>query len=277
LQSGTALTRQQIRDAWPGQLGPRIEIWAGKLTRRPKFSFFDAVDGRGTRDDEDNASDNFVKQRTTCAQLCTLLLTRQGNPWAFPSVKAADLDALYHEYTQFDPANAVFDALEDIFADLDNIVQKIASKTTGRRKISKASLFALAMFLQDMRRAPLFRLTSDAKSKLANHAAEPGFDPRRGNSGGVIRDYYNTWRDKILPASIGIHLDSKRLFDEDDKASIWSIANGLCALCSKELSREEAEFDHFPIPYRDGGLTKPANGRAVHQQCHPRGRPPDDD
>src|ERR1017187_3999460 len=28
LQSGTALTRQQIRDAWPGQLGPRIEALA---------------------------------------------------------------------------------------------------------------------------------------------------------------------------------------------------------------------------------------------------------
>lgn len=38
LQSGTALTRQQIRDAWPGALGPRVEVWAGKLSgSRHKF------------------------------------------------------------------------------------------------------------------------------------------------------------------------------------------------------------------------------------------------
>ncbi len=30
LQSGTALTRQQVRDAWPGNIGPFIEMIAGK-------------------------------------------------------------------------------------------------------------------------------------------------------------------------------------------------------------------------------------------------------
>lgn len=33
LQSGTALSRQQIRDAWPGNLGPFIEGLAGKLDK----------------------------------------------------------------------------------------------------------------------------------------------------------------------------------------------------------------------------------------------------
>jgi hypothetical protein len=272
LQSGTALTRQQIRDAWPGQLGPKVETWAGKLSRRPKYSFFDAVDGRGTRDDEDDATDPYVKQRTTCAQLCALLLTRQGNPWAYPSIKAADLDALYHEYTQIDSSNGVFDALEGIFSDLDDVIRKIAEKTSGRRKISKSSLFALAMFLQDMRRSPLFKLTSDARAKLADHAAEPGVESRRGNSGGVIKEYYERWRDQI-PTAIGVHLDPKRLFDDADRQVIWSRCDGICAICTKELSRDEAEYDHFPIPHRDGGRTIPDNGRPVHRQCHPRGRP----
>jgi hypothetical protein len=102
LQSGTALTRQQIRDAWPGELGPRVERWAGKLSKNPKYLFFNAVDGRGTRDDEDDTTDTYVKHRTTCAQLCALLLGRARNPFAAPSIKAGDLDALYHEHTQGD-------------------------------------------------------------------------------------------------------------------------------------------------------------------------------
>jgi len=277
LQSGTALTRQQIRDAWPGQLGPRVEVWAGKLSRRPKYNFFDAVDGRGTRDDEDDASDQYVKQRTTCAQLCALLLTRQGNPWAFPSIKASDIDALYHEYTQVDPSNNVFDALEVIFDDLDDVIRKIAAKTTGRRKVSKSSLFALAMFLQDMRRSPLFKLNGEAKSKLAEHTAEPGVESRRGNSGGVIKEYYERWREQLPPTAIGVQLDPKRIFDDADKQLIWTKAAGVCVICTKELSRDEAEFDHFPTPHRDGGRTVPENGRAVHKQCHPRGRPPLDE
>jgi len=47
LQSGTALTRQQIRDAWPGNLGPFIESIAGKLDRHPSEKLFEIVDRRG--------------------------------------------------------------------------------------------------------------------------------------------------------------------------------------------------------------------------------------
>jgi len=274
LQSGTALTRQQVRDAWPGQLGPQIELWAGKLKRRPKYSFYDAVDVRGTRDDEDDASDPYVKQRTTCAQLCALLLARQGNPWAFPSVKASDIDAVYHEYTQVDATGNVFDSLELIFGELEGIIQKIATKSAGRRKVSKASLFALAMFVQDMRRSSLFKLNDEAKVKLAEHTAEPSVDSYRGNTGGVISQYYDKWRAKLPPDAVGVQLDPKRLFDEADKKIIWNKALGICVLCNNGLTRDEAEFDHFPTPHRDGGKTIPDNGRAVHKHCHPRGRPP---
>jgi hypothetical protein len=273
LQSGTALTRQQVRDAWPGQLGPRIEIWAGKLKRFPKYSFYDAVDGRGTRDDEDDASDPYVKQRTTCAQLCALLLARQGNPWAFPSLKASDIDALYHEYTQVDASGTVFHSLELILDEVDDIIRRIATKSSGRRKVSKASLFALAMFLQDRLRSPLFKLKDEARAKLAEHTSEPGVDSYRGNTGGVISQYYENWRDKLPPDAIGVQLDPKRLFDDADKTIIWDEAAGICAICDKELMRDDAEFDHFPTPHRDGGKTIPDNGRAVHRHCHPRGRP----
>ena len=273
LQSGTALTRQQIRDAWPGEIGPRVERWAGKLSKHPKYSFFNAVDGRGTRDDEDDSNDSYVKHRTTCAQLCTLLLGRAENPFVAPSIKAADLDALYHRYTRTEPKNNPLENIEGIFDEIQDIVERIELKSHGRRKVPKITLFALAMFLQDAHRSTQFKLTTEAKSKLAYEITEPKVEQNsRASSGGVIRDYYERWR-AAIPQGIGIELDAKRLFDEVDSRLISDRQAGLCANCHERVLEEDAEYDHFPVPYRDGGRTVPENGRLVHGACHPRGRP----
>ena len=273
LQSGTALTRQQIRDAWPGELGPRVERWAGKLSRQPKYQFLNSVDGRGTRDDEDDSNDRYVKHRTTCAQLCALLLGRASNPFAAPSIKAADLDALYHEHTQVDPANSPLEDLEKIFVAMDDVVGRIAAKPKGRRKVAKATMFALAMFLQDASRSNNFRLTTDAKFKLAKEVSEPSITQNsRASSGGVIKRYYEEWRES-LPAGIGVNLDPKRTFDDKQKSEIRHRQSGECAICNDNVNAEDQEFDHYPIPWRDGGPTKVENGRLVHRDCHPRGRP----
>jgi len=47
----------------------------------------------------------------------------------------------------------------------------------------------------------------------------------------------------------------------------------ICAMCRKELSLQDAEGDHYPIAWRDGGRTVIENGRMVHSTCHLRGRP----
>ena len=276
LQSGTALTRQQIRDAWPGELGPRVELWAGKLSKHPKYDFFNAVDGRGTRDDEDDTNDLFVKHRTTAAQLCALLLGRAENPFAAPSIKAQHLDGLYHRYTQVAADNNPFDTIQEILDEIEEIVMRIAIKPKGRRKVAKINLFALAMFLQDAHRSPLFRLTTEARNRLARETSEPKITQNsRAVSGGVIKDYYERWRDS-LPTGIGVTLDDKRLFDDSDKKMIRKRQSGLCAVCNETVSAEDEEFDHFPIPYRDGGRTTMDNGRMLHRDCHPRGRPVDE-
>lgn len=102
LQSGTALTRQQIRDAWPGAMGPLVEAIAGKMSRRPAIKVFGYVDGRGTRDEDGDSRDPFVKHRTTCAQVIHILLTRMNNPARVPGVGAVQLDSLFHEQTNLD-------------------------------------------------------------------------------------------------------------------------------------------------------------------------------
>ena len=68
LQSGTALTRQQIRDAWPGSIGPFIVGLAGKLDSAPSVTLFKQIDRRGAggpRSEEE--SDSYDSDRQFCA------------------------------------------------------------------------------------------------------------------------------------------------------------------------------------------------------------------
>lgn len=108
------------------------------------------------------------------------------------------------------------------------------------------------------------------------HPIEVG-EPRvtqssRASSGGVIKRYYEDWRNS-LPSGIGAPLDQKRLFDKAAKNTIWTRECGNCAVCGEGVNHEDAEYDHFPIAYRDGGPTSLDNGRLAHNNCHPRGRP----
>jgi hypothetical protein len=165
------------------------------------------------------------------------------------------------------------DHIEQIFVEIEDVVSRVAFKPKGRKKIAKATLFALALFLQDAHRSGQFKLTSEAKIKLANEVSEPKVTQNsRASSGGVIKDYYERWR-ASLPPGIGAVLDPKRAFDENDKNIIRTRQSGRCAECKEIVNSEDGEYDHYPIPYRDGGPTTPDNGRLVHNACHPRGRP----
>ncbi|MCL5959337.1 MAG: HNH endonuclease [Chloroflexi bacterium] len=242
----------------------------------PKYDFFNAVDGRGTRDDEDDSNDAYVKHRTTCAQLCTLLMERSGNPFSAPSVKAADLDSLYHRYTQIPSGENPFENIERIFGQIQEITDRIAAKQHGRRKVAKITLFALAMYIQDSQRSSQFKLTTEAKAKLARATSEPSIKQNsRAVSGGVIYHYYERWR-QALPPGIGVILDPNRAFGEKDREVIRKRQQSKCAICSEYVNSEDEEYDHYPVPYRDGGKTTVDNGRLLHKECHPRGRPADD-
>lgn len=104
LQSGTALSRQQIRDAWPGSVGPFVQGLAGKLSQRPTLEVFKLIDKRGARGEDDDLKDPYVTDRQTCAQFLRIFLARERDPRALVGVAANDLDALYHEHTDLSTA-----------------------------------------------------------------------------------------------------------------------------------------------------------------------------
>jgi hypothetical protein len=280
LQSGTALTRQQIRDAWPGAVGPYIEKLAGKLDRQPAIGLFALVDKRGIRSEDDR--DRHEADRQLCAQLLCVFLARERDPNAEQSVGAEDLDKLYHDNTAFPVDGPSAKRFEEtlahatqVFRDaaVSNILGGVVTGSRVRKKFKKLDVLATALLVQDLTRSPNLKLGDAFYQNLAQHLSGENHIGATGKSisGPVIADYYRRWR-STLP-DLGIRLDSKRSFDEDQKVQMLKRQNGKCAVCGKALTLSEAEGDHYPVPHSLGGPTSLDNGRVVHKEgCHQRGR-----
>ena len=280
LQAGTALGRQQIRDAWPGNVGPFIVSLAGKMNRRPSCELFTVVDQRGQRGDDEGERDDFVGDRQICAQLLRIFMTREADPRATPSVSAGDLDAIYHEHPDFQDQGSTARRFVHVLEHAEHVFQRAIRlrRETGDkcRTFRKLEVFALVNLLQDLTKNPDFKVTTPGLDRLAKQIVDTTRtdEPKgRTSSGRAIAAYYDWWRDNVA-ADPGVRLDPLREFTLEQKSEIFSRDGGLCQICQVKVEDGDAEYDHFPIPHRDGGRTELSNGRLVHRVCHPRGRPP---
>jgi hypothetical protein len=277
LQSGTALTRQQIRDAWPGTIGPFVERMAGKLNRAPAVTLFKQIDRRGVRVEDE--SDQYDSDRQFCAQLLCLFFARERDPLSQQSIGANELDKLYHENTTFDVDGEAAARFQDILKTASDVFLVAFSKTAdGKKRLKlkfrKLDVIAAFLLIQDLSHDRLFKFDKTFIHKLASHilSDREGAQVGKSTSGPAIAQYYEDWRAKIIE-DIGIRLDPKRLFDDGDKQTIYERAQGKCGICGEHVDHVDAEYDHFPVAYTLGGRTSIENGRLVHAACHPRGRP----
>jgi hypothetical protein len=278
LQSGTALSRQQIRDAWPGNLGPFIERLAGKLDKHATHKLFTVIDKRGQRSEDEDQRDYHVADRQTCAQLLKIFLARERDPYAFPSVSANELDALYHEYTDFDPSGKFADRFKFVLSTTGDVFEKAKAQLGKTAKFRRLDVTVLMMYIQDVSKSDGVKIDKKAVEELGKYVRQiqDREDKPSGKStaGSTLQTYYKWWREQ-MPKDILVRLDPKRAFDPDQQNDIRTRDGGKCAICGEEVADGEAEFDHHPTPYRDGGRTVIENGRLVHKECHPRGRPPE--
>jgi len=279
LQSGTALTRQQIRDAWPGTIGPFIVGLAGKLDSTPSVTLFKQIDRRGAggaRSDEE--SDAYDSDRQFCAQLLCLFLARESDPLSEQSIGANDLDKVYHENTTFDVNGESANRFRTLLERTSEVFIIAFAKTTGdgkkrvKLKFRKLDVIAAFMLIQDLSRNPNFKFDRSFTQKLASHILgdREGAATGKSTSGPAIAKYYAEWRGQIIE-DIGVRLDQKRLFDDTEKQIIYTRAQGKCEVCGQPVDPSEAEYDHFPVPHTLGGKTVIENARLVHSTCHPRG------
>jgi hypothetical protein len=280
LQSGTALSRQQIRDAWPGNLGPFIERLAGKLDRHATHKLFTVIDKRGQRMEDEDQRDHHVSDRQTCAQLFKIFVAREHDPYAFPSVSANELDAIYHEYTDFDSTGELADRFRFLLTTVGDVFEKAKAKIGNKAKFRRLDVTSVMMYIQDVSKngdVKIERKAIDTLASLIRKVQDEEDRPTgRSTSGSTLRTYYDWWRKHMVNDPV-VRLDPKRAFDEEQQKEIRKRDGGRCKICSEELEDDEGEFDHFPIPHRDGGRTVVENGRLVCSECHPRGRPVDED
>lgn len=273
LQSGTALTRQQVRDAWPGNVGPYVESIAGKLRRLPRFDFLGRLDRRGSRRDDEDLDDPFHDARVTGAQLLRLFLERQKGQ--IPAVDARALDDLYHSQTDFDPRGEVARAFERLLRYCQQIIGDRAPLTSGgsKAKVAKLRLFGLSLALMELEAAPDVRVDQEIPNlaeafwNAAWWNQEDGPRQGRATSRGAISAYYHWFAERVVPAAKIKHLDPRRTFSEEQKAAIRGSSDGTCGLCGGPLLGSAVDYDHV-VPWIRGGRTEAGNGRVTHSACN---------
>ena len=183
LQSGTALSRQQIRDAWPGQVGPFIEKLAGKLQRKPSHQLFGIVDKRGQKGDEDSRRDPYVMDRQTCAQLLAIFFARASDPFAFPGVSARQLDSLYHEHTDFDADGRLAEQFIHVLNSTADVFRQALKKYSGRKKFRRLDVTAIMMHIQDIARSDNVKVARETVVSLSKKLVEADESDRPGGKG----------------------------------------------------------------------------------------------
>jgi hypothetical protein len=275
LQAGTALTRQQVRDAWPGTVGPYVISLAGKLKSQPRFKSFSAVDKRGVANsDGEGLADTYLDDRQTCAQLLCLLVERDEKD-EISSVMTQALDNLYHANIEFDSKGKLAKKFERLLGWCDEILNRRPTTKDGRPiKVRKNLLFSIFLLLEDMDTGSanvdhsfLVRL---AKATWDVTSDQPEPVGRVSSVGQIAKHYHWLVHTKLKGLEVSGY-DTARLFDGEQRAQIWEKFDGRCAICGGQLESGTEEYDHI-LPWIRGGPTSVENGRPVHKGCHERGR-----
>ncbi|HEV3046574.1 MAG TPA: DUF262 domain-containing protein, partial [Solirubrobacteraceae bacterium] len=250
LQAGTALTRQQVRDALPGAISEYVITLAGKggreRQRRPRFPVFSAVDQRGGGADDGDGNDNYHADRQTCAQLLCIYMRLRAT-WTIVGPRSPQIDDLYHEYTGFDPNGGDADEFEHVLEQCTRVFGMRPRQSNGRQiKVRKIRLFSLFLCLFCLNRANVpvgqFILSiGETYWKL------PTDDEPRGRplEAGSIAEHF-AWVDQELGARLDLpKLDRRRLFSEQEKQEIRERDAGICQICAEAVEIDDQEYDHI--------------------------------
>lgn len=272
LQAGTPLTPQQVRDAWPGSVGPYVERLAGKGDRQGQFqTLFRAIDrrGRGGRAEEEY-EDPALDARQSCAQLLTMFLGMERGR-GFQTLTSAALNDLYHENTDFDATGQQARTFENLLKYLE-VVVAARPDNVGRKVIRKSRIFSLFLFMRllDNSSVALARNLAEVARHFWSDAAEVEEPGGRVGSAAALEEHLVWFTSKHMLDMRLPDLDHNRLFSSEQKTQIWSRSGGLCGICGKPASEQYVEYDQIK-PWVLGGRTEVDNGRPVHPPCHARG------
>lgn len=294
LQSGTPLTAQEKRDAWPGNFTLFVIRHAGKVGHEKSnpHPFFKLVprSQRLTVDDGDHYVDRLALTRKFFAGLAMTIMVRERSGEDFVDLKGKTINDFYNEnfdLREDDPA------AERALRTLDRVVQLSGfERLLEGRPMPFSMAFHLALlvdslnsgnyvpvwrddvvnalvtFQQDVANARLqYKNTGES---LPHHAR---FAERLAGSGSdtaaVIRNRHAFFLSQVFPAIRIKPRDENRCFGPLEKEVIWNRDRGQCKNpgCNRRVSFQEATIHHV-VEHTTGGATTLDNGILVCPECH---------
>jgi hypothetical protein len=295
LQSGTPLTAQQKRDAYPGDFSLFVIRHAGKSRHKmsnPK-QFFELVPrGRKLQIDDDSDSDSYVDKladnRKFFAGLAMTIMVRERSGEDFVFLKGKTINEFYIENLELKPNDPaairvlkVLDFIPELpsFADL-----------TSQRPMTRQMAFHLALIIdsllagnyvpiwkQDVIKA-FMKFQVDVAEAHLHHKqtgeAKPHYERFKvllGGSGSdtaeVIRRRHNFFTERMYSEMRLKPLDGQRLFDTLEKEIIWNRDGRKCLCCELPVKFREIHIHHV-VEHIAGGRTIFNNGVTVCVDCH---------
>lgn len=298
LQSGTPLTAQEKRDAWPGNFSQFIIQHAGKPnhSRSNPHSFFDLIKNSGPTkisvDDEDHYIDKRANTRKFFAGLAMTLIIRETTDQDFVDLKGKNINDFYLRYAGLDPASPeaqrVVKVLDTIYGlpDVDRL-----SRRGNQLSYQLALHFALVVdtFLQGdyvpgswriglVEAFEAFRAKeAEARARHKDERVElphyRHFVRKLSGSGsdtaGLIRQRHFFLLSEILAIVQPKPRDPKRLFGRVEREAIWYRDGGKCQHpdCGAVIPFAAAQIHHVR-EHTTGGRTVMDNGILVCATCH---------
>jgi len=280
LQAGLPLNAQEKRDAWPGGFTEFVLKVGGKpeIVRYQGHDFFAELIGG-------QAGSARGKARQLCAQMAMIFLEhRKNGHW--PDIKTQTVDDYYYKNLDFDTSSGEAQRFVKV---LDKLVELLADGM--RRKLKGHEAIHLSLLIDSLmddytnswqgRFAATFDKFVDCvnRDKRTRYTQNPGefwtnYDVHTRTSSAdadTIRVRHNFFSKKMFeflsPLTL---LDSNRLFGQLEREIIYYRDDKKCMFCKEDIPWNELEIHHVS-PHVQGGQTTLANGRAVHQRCHPRG------
>ena len=295
LQSGTPLTAQQKRDAWPGDFTNFVIRHAGKPDHpesRPKPFFRLVSHGRSKKlsiDDDEHYVDGLADTRKFFAGLAMTIMERESSGKDFVDLKGKTINEFYKKNLDLppdDPASARMVRVLDLTAELPGFLG------LAMRPISFQMAFHFALLVDSLLSGNYVPVWRDhvvkAFQEFQDDVAKARYRYRTtreviphydrfvrflGGSGSdtadVIRMRHAFFLEQVYPKISLKPRDPNHLFDALEKEIIWIRDSRKCKnpACGREVSFNEARIHHIN-EHSAGGPTVFENGVLVCPECH---------